>query len=58
MAAARGRTLAPVASPALAADSRSNPLVWNTLAIAVVSLAIIAVLGLLIAVLTGAIHLG
>lgn len=58
MAAARGRTLAPAVSPVLPADPPSNPIVWNTLAIALVSLAIIAVLGLLIAVLTGAIHLG
>jgi NTE family protein len=55
--AAHGRTLAPVASPALTADPPSNRLVWNTLAIAVVSLAILAVLGLLIAVMTGALHL-
>ena len=58
MAAARGRTFAPAVSPALTADPPANPLVWNTLAIALVSLAIIAVLGLLIAVLTGTIHLG
>jgi hypothetical protein len=58
MAAARGRTLAPAVSPTLTADPPANPLVWNTLAITLVSLAIIAVLGLLIAVLAGAIHLG
>ncbi|HEY7095032.1 MAG TPA: hypothetical protein VH393_17750 [Ktedonobacterales bacterium] len=58
MAAARGRTLAPAVSPALTADPPANPLVWNTLAIALVSLAIIVVLALLIAVMTGAVHLG
>jgi predicted acylesterase/phospholipase RssA len=57
-AAARGRTLAPAVSPALTADPPANPLMWNTLAIALVSLAIVAVLGLLIAVMTGAVHLG
>ena len=58
MVAARGRTLAPAVSRALAADPPGNPLVWNTFAIALVSLAILAVLGLLIAVMTGAVHLG
>jgi hypothetical protein len=54
---AHSRVLAPAASSALAADPPSNPLVWNTLAIVLVSLAIIAVLVLLIAVMTGAVHL-
>jgi NTE family protein len=54
---ARSRVVAPAASSTLAVDPPSNPLVWNTLAIALVSMAIIAVLGLLIAVMTGAIHL-
>jgi hypothetical protein len=57
-AAARGRTLKPGALPSMAADPPGNSLVWNTFAIAVVSLAIIAVLGLLIAVTIGAVHLG
>jgi hypothetical protein len=54
--AARSRTIASTASPSL--DPPSSRLPWNTLAIALVSLAIVAVLGLLIAVLTGAVHLG
>jgi hypothetical protein len=53
--AARSRTLASMVSPALAA---ANRLAWNTVAIALVSLAIIAALGLLIAIMTGAFHLG
>jgi NTE family protein len=57
-AAARDRTLKPGALPSMAADPPGNSLVWNTFAIAVVSLAIIAVLGLLIAVTIGAVHLG
>ena len=56
-AAPRGRTLGPVASPTAAADPLGNGLGGNTLAIALVSLAILAVLGLLIAVMTGAIYL-
>jgi Patatin-like phospholipase len=57
-AVARGRTLAPAVSPALTAGPPANPHVWNTLAIALVSLAIIAVLALQIAVMSGAVHLG
>src|SRR5262249_8470013 len=49
--AARSRTLASTASPTLAADPPNTGLAWNTFAIALVSLAIIAVLGLLIAVM-------
>jgi hypothetical protein len=56
--AAPGRTRAPVTPSALAADPPAAPLVWNTLAIALVSLAIVAVLGLLIAVMIGAVRLG
>jgi hypothetical protein len=49
--------LATMHAPTLTADPHSNPLVWNTLAIVLVSLAIIAVLGLLIAVMSGALDL-
>jgi predicted acylesterase/phospholipase RssA len=54
--AARSKTLASTASPSLVADPPSGGRMWNTLAIAIVSLAIIAVLGMLIAVVTGAVH--
>jgi NTE family protein len=54
--AARSRILASTAAPSLAARP-SNGRMWNTIAIAIVSLAIIAVLVLLIAVVTGAVHL-
>jgi NTE family protein len=56
--AAPGRTRAPAVTPTWMAESPNNPLVWNTVAIALVCLAIVAVLGLLIAIMTGALHLG